>query len=431
MAPSRSRAEVNLGNNTFIYAYGDTPAASAKVLEAYAGREQLERWKNDKRAEYSVEPYDGDRRGLDVQYVAKVRGDSNLNVRLPGVPAPIQVGKEEPANAAPPLPTRFDELTPVRDGELLRWVATPDDPSEPASRRVGATPPPATQPPNVQVQRVQNKYGGQDLTININFARFEAPGPLPRAGLREDFETTIKAVDQRVTELEKRLTERDVQIVGREVQRAEKGVESRAPSSGAPEAASEVRIDRAPTVAAEVKRDVGLVRDEIRREGEDYKATARGHLEGNSALEQYFADGARLRAARSQREAEPKEKPEWRGSITEAIAEASRRPGVTGFVNADWEKASRVRVETPREIVDNIERVRALIAPEAAQQKVYTVREDGTVYNLATQRAEFVALSAETVAQRPQLGEALAKQRATAEPQPQQRRKEEQEISIN
>ena len=326
--------------------------------------------------------------------------------------------------AAPPLPTRFDQQASLRDDELLRRADKPDDPSEPASRREGTSPTPATQqPPQVQVQRVQNKYGGQDLTININFARFEAPPVPPRAGLREDFETTLKAVDQRVTELEKRLTERDVQIVGREVQRAEKGVESRALSSGAPEAASALRIDRAPAVAAEVKRDVGLVRDEVRREGEDFKATAREQLEGSFA------------AARGQREAafeaELRQQPEWRGSITEAIAEASRRPGVTGFVNADWDKASRVRVESPREIVDNIERVRALIAPEAAQQKVYTVREDGTVYNLATQRAEFVALSAETVAQRPQLGEALAKQRATAEPQPQQRRKEEPEISIN
>src|SRR5438876_422318 len=103
MTETRTRIQVQLTPNTFVHAYGDDQARTEQLLEAYAGPERLERWRKEPAFEYAVQPYSGDRRGIDVQWVGRVKdGD-----QLPTVPAPLKVGGSAPAFAEqPPLPSK-------------------------------------------------------------------------------------------------------------------------------------------------------------------------------------------------------------------------------------------------------------------------------------------------------------------------------------
>jgi hypothetical protein len=86
---------------------------------------------------------------------------------------------------------------------------------------------------------------------------------------------------------------------------------------------------------------------------------------------------------------------EFRGTITEAIKVAEERHGVKAFAAADWQEHGRLRSESPQELTHTIEHVRALIAPEAKAERVYSVRDDGTIHNTVTGRDEYVPVPVE------------------------------------
>jgi hypothetical protein len=104
--------------------------------------------------------------------------------------------------------------------------------------------------------------------------------------------------------------------------------------------------------------------------------------------------------------------PEWRGTITEALQEVRGRHGDVAFASGDWQRHSRVRVYTARELTDTVERVRDLIEPEKNEVKAYTVKPDGTIHNVVTNRDEFVALSGQAFQVRPDLEARLEREKA-------------------
>jgi len=81
---------------------------------------------------------------------------------------------------------------------------------------------------------------------------------------------------------------------------------------------------------------------------------------------------------------------EWRGTLPEAIRESAAKNGVTGFASADWASQSALRVMAPTDLAASIERTHARVAANEPQPSVYTVGRDGTIYNTATNRAEYV-----------------------------------------
>lgn len=129
---------------------------------------------------------------------------------------------------------------------------------------------------------------------------------------------------------------------------------------------------------------------------------------GAAAVQEPPERGGRHRPRRVEAAADPAAAgAPWKGTITEAIRKAEQLPGVTAFVSADWERQGRVRLETGDDLVRCIARVRELIAPEAAERRVYTVTPEGRIHNTVTGRDEYVAISPDVVKERPGLERAI------------------------
>jgi hypothetical protein len=84
---------------------------------------------------------------------------------------------------------------------------------------------------------------------------------------------------------------------------------------------------------------------------------------------------------------------EWRGTLKEAIDRAVAEHGVQAFAGGDWRGNSEGRGQSPEDLAQAIERARAQVTAKATAERVYTVRPDGTIYNTATRRDEWVPVA--------------------------------------
>src|SRR5512142_3463881 len=80
---------------------------------------------------------------------------------------------------------------------------------------------------------------------------------------------------------------------------------------------------------------------------------------------------------------------EWRGTAVEAVRECTQRFEGTsvGFVRADAAGDRSAHAVAAEDLVASMQAVGARFGDAGA---VYTVRDDGTIYNTVTSRAEYV-----------------------------------------
>jgi hypothetical protein len=239
--------------------------------------------------------------------------------------------------------------------ERLRVKAIDDD--SPGSRRVEKE---RLENQGIRVERNPEK---NQIIININLAELEAPGKNPSPRMQEEYRSTLNTVMARVDTLERRFAERDAQI-------EQAGPAAASGRQEAPSQDRRVAVQQA--AAAELPGATSPER--------------RAAVERGVAVELEVTTGHPTVAGTGH---------EFRGTITEAIEEAEKRHGVFAFASADWAKQARLRVESPRDLAETIERVRAQIAPEAKEEKVYVVRKNGIIHNTVTHRDEYVPVDRE------------------------------------
>jgi hypothetical protein len=513
-------ARVELRESVYLDAYGESPSATEDALRAYAGDAKVDEWKKARKLE--VEPYSGEKRGVEINFERDVRRGQEENLQVP-----------ERARVAWTDEKRSRDEREV--GPVLVQQATP------GGRQVYAEN--AQLARAITVEPIAGVEGG--VHIKINLAELEAPNGRRSPKMEEDFRSTVNTVLARVDVLERGLDARDVRVASegpagggqrtvaassdRHVE-VERLVERELP--GAMSAMREVVIDRA--VHAELEQppvettrtgnaqgremreslaqESAAIRsgqgrsnsgrpytpvapdggptDERERavwsaeRASEYRDGARQMLvevtreapqvmkqweefekrnpaeaermiaEKSAALHRALARGEEVRAKpvselradqalampgrpigldhvaaaiavaekgdqlakAAEREGvlvsvpraeverffesgrmavQRQSEVEFRGTITEAIKVAEERHGVKAFAAADWQEHGRLRSESPQELTHTIEHVRALIAPEAKAERVYAVREDGTIHNTVTGRDEYVPVPVE------------------------------------
>lgn len=429
------QVRMELQENVYLDAFASSEKEADAGIEAYVGKDTLEKWK--KAGNYAVSPYNGDKRGLEINYERQLR---ELGGALPELPAPLRIAAKS---------AEKDSESPQ-----AKRSAT-EHPENPLVRVTGDT----------RGVRVEPQVDGRVININITLAELEPPGKKPSPQLQEEFRATMVAVEERVRGIEDKLVVRQPTrpqeamgpsaaetVVARN--RPELGAQPQpeplrersaaTPAEGAGRTKEELtRADAVEQRAAEYREHAALLTAQIQREAprvvQAWQALERerpeeaqrlvqdkvygltralGREESDrpdlgrmladrqlnpgtpyslehvalakaveSKADQLSANAANLRQRAASEMGTPAT--EFRGTIVEAIREAQQRRGVVALASPDDENRHS-RIETPDRLVGLIERVREQVEPEARNLKAYTVREDGSIHNVVTGRDEYV-----------------------------------------